>query len=680
MSAGYHSQAGGDEAVPGIVRAMVVERREGRAASARRLRDRARGSGWSACWWSTDLTLDVFVDVEVDGGGGAQGRGGLSGCGCRWVRGRSRLERGAGGRASASVGSALLLRCSPRGHANNPATRGLFEATASAYYHPIPVVVPSTTPPPPPLPLLSLPHPNCHAPPPTMSSDVAAATIAAVSVVAHTVAQRFDSPFAFLSPTQPSASSTSTSTSTSLPPSYSPSSSSSSSSHAASPAAAAVPSSGLSSPPLPPAASTATARLTDLCAADKAKVGKLLLRVAALQAEIQRQAAAELRLASIEEERSRLQAQKAEVEQRLQQSLRLLKAYQDRAREAEKQRALRHEQRRAKRKEEEHREASDSHPASATATAAAEAPLGMEAEGGGEEKEQLMVDPAHLHRLLHEQKLRIQQRMDELQRHSEPQHSPTSSPSHRNARPRSSSHTRRTSPPLSHDAEGAAVLSASASSSLSASHPPSASRSRPPPVTVSVRYSTRSGTSAAALAAPQPPTASSQPALLKTTAARARRPSRSPPPPHRSGRERAKAVDDEEEEEEDEERLLSQSTSPISRRIQRLLDIQHGSPLKHRSPPPPSRPTPTQPSHLPMPAAVRRPVPLHFPPTTQLASSTGSVSSRRSAQSATLDAEVDEAVEALNAGHAGEGEAHAVLSARLRRYDGALLETLSALE
>ena len=480
----------------------------------------------------------------------------------------------------------------------------------------------------------------------------------------------------------------------SLPPSYSPlfyspSSLSSSSSSSLSPAAS-LPTVSLPLPP-PPPPSSSTARLTDLCPADKAKVGKLLLRVATLQAETQRHSDAEFRLKAIEEERSRLQAQKADVEQRLDQSMRLLKAYQDRVMEAD-QRSHSDQQQRA-RQDAEQRDSQHAH-SSPVAPTPAPVQVGRREEGigGGEEKEQL-VDPAHLHRLLHEQKVRIQRRMEELQRCSspDPPFPPPSRRTHSHSPP-----TRRSFSPLVQHADGEAVLSASVSSS--SSHRPHSSHgsSRPHPVTVSVRYTQRDGHSGSVSEPPRVSISSTSKHAAThgndvLRRPRTIRPASPLPPPHSTlsaqghrGREQGKG---EEEDEEDEARLLSQSSSPISRRIQRLLDIQHGSSLRASTPPPPpsrpfpaARPAPRSTSHLPPPSAVRRPFPLHFPPASSLASSVGSVSSRRTAPSASLDEDEEAVVEALNGSVVHESEGYEGLSARLRRYDVALLDTISALE
>ena len=483
-----------------------------------------------------------------------------------------------------------------------------------------------------------------------------------------------------------------------LPPSYSPISSSSSSS---APPAVPSPSQPTSLPP-PPLPSTPSARLTDLCPSDKAKVGKLLLRVATLQAETERHSHTDQQLQAIQEEHSRLQQQKAEVEGRLDESMRLLKGYQDRLREMEEMRAQRRERRRA-RKDAEQMTDPVIHPPPPVQMKASQEDSGV-GEGlvGGEEQE--AVDSAHLHRLLHQQKVRIQQRMEELQRHAEsyhttapashPHHSPShSSPSH----PRDSlaPHPRgvegRTNPSSSpptrtpHTTASSTTSSYSAHSSSQSSHE-SHKPTRSPPVTVSVRYFKRTAAPPTSTASTIPPSRLSRNATSVSISSRPspqshprHLPHSTPPPPRRlthrvppAWEREEEQTEEEEEEGADDAHHFSQSSSPVSRRIHRLLSIQSGSAsLKTRTPPPPPRPRPVTRTQPP-PAASKRPSPPHF------SSSPASSAPRRSTHSVSLDAEMQAVVEALNSGDTSPPASP--LPGRLRQYDERLLDTLSMLD
>ena len=506
-------------------------------------------------------------------------------------------------------------------------------------------------------------------------------------------------PSSWTSPSLPSSQTSQSSSSAPLPLDYSPTSSASSSSPPNSPNTHS-----LSSPP-PPLPPTPTARLTDLCPSDKAKVGKLLLRVATLQAETQRHTHTDQQLKAVQEEHSRLQQQKAEVERRLNESMRLLKGYQERLREMEEQRGQRRERRKAK-KDAEPMTDSAVHPSSTQMEVPWEG--GLEGMGGEEKEEE--VDPTHLHHLLHQQKVRVQQQMEELQQHAGSYHITKPSPHPRPA-PHSPPSRRRHSPAVSHAGEeGQAIASSSlrasahhlaASASLSSSHSSQSSShgsrvpSRSPPVTVSVRYVKRSTAPSTSVPSTAPP-----PPLLTTTKSTStslslssrrstdtlpRALSHSTSPPQRRPiqrialawereEQRAREEEEEEEGEEDEETLLSQSSSPVSRRIQRLLSIQNGTAsLKTRTPPPPPRPRPPPRTQPPL-AGVKRPAPLHFPSSSSL----NSRATRDYAQSSLLDADMQAVVEALNAVQTSPPSPP--LSERLRQYDGQLLDTLSAFD
>ena len=398
--------------------------------------------------------------------------------------------------------------------------------------------------------------------------------------------------------------------------------------------------------------SSSSARLSDLCAADKAKVGRLLVKVAELQQRGQAGAA-------LEAETRRLREEKDETERRLSRSLHLLKQYQDRLRAVE----LQAEADRGSEQEEE---------------AAAQDSWQRQS------ADELASTQLELLRLLREQQDAVTRKLHGLPQALSAIHAfAAEAESGGMVQPHRSHEQREQQQPLPSAVTAALTASragtaASASSSQSSAALPSRSESqqsphRFAPIKVSVRY-----VRSAALGPPAPqPRQSDRPARPASAVTPHSEKGRLQQEEESAEQEAADAEEEKEEEEEEgeEEAGVSRSSSPVSRRIQRLMEIQRGHQLQRPAAAAATAPSSSSSrlhrSHTPpLPSASRRPQPLPagFSSSHPAACFTGLTP-------ALLDAETEQLVLSLNGG-SGRVSAHQPQRA-LSSLDVSLLRSLN---